>query len=182
MSEAVVSKRYAQALFQLGQERNIMDTLEQELLTVREVWATNKKFTTFLQHPKVTISKKKTVLSDVFQGFSKEVVHTLHLLADRHREEIIPEVIAHFITLVNESKGIAEAKVYSVRELSEEEKVQISSVFAQKLGKNQLKITNIIDPSILGGIKLRIGNRIYDGTVKGKLERMERKLVSANNR
>ncbi|GGC85960.1 ATP synthase subunit delta [Thalassobacillus devorans] len=182
MSESVVSRRYANALFQLGKERNKLEQFEEELRNIRAVWVTNKELLTFLKHPRVSIDKKKQTIATGFAGYSSEVLNTLMLLLDRHREDIIPDLIDHFIEKVNDAKGIAEAKVYSVRELSEDEKLQISNVFAKKIGKNTLKITNIIDRSILGGIKIRIGNRIYDGSISGKLERIERKLVSGNNR
>ncbi|SEA69475.1 F-type H+-transporting ATPase subunit delta [Thalassobacillus cyri] len=182
MSESVVSRRYANALFQLGKEKNQLDQIEEELRAIREVWATNKEMMTFLKHPRVSLDKKKQIIATGFAGYSSTVLNTLMLLLDRHREDIIPFMIDHFIVKVNDAKGIAEAKVYSVRELSEDEKLQISQVFAKKIGKNTLKVTNIIDRSILGGIKIRIGNRIYDGSISGKLERIERKLVSGNNR
>ncbi|WP_028784103.1 F0F1 ATP synthase subunit delta [Thalassobacillus devorans] len=180
MSDSVVSRRYANALFQLGKEKNQLDQFESELRNIREVWVTNKDLLTFLKHPRVSVEKKKEIVATSFAKFNTTVLNTMMLLLDRHREDIIPSMIEHFIEKVNDAKGIAEAKVYSVRELSEEEKLQISHVFAKKIGKNTLNITNIIDRSILGGIKIRIGNRIYDGSVSGKLERIERKLVSGN--
>ncbi|MBM7551762.1 F0F1 ATP synthase subunit delta [Thalassobacillus pellis] len=182
MSETVVSKRYAEALFQLGKEKDKLDQYEEELRAVREVWAANKSFVTFLKHPRISNDQKKDIIRTSMKNLSADIANTLMLLVDRHRLEIIPEMIDHFINKVNDAKGVAEAKVYSVRELTEEEKLQISHVFAKKIGKNTLKITNIVDRSILGGLKLRIGNRIYDGSVSGKLERIERKLVSPNKR
>lgn len=98
------------------------------------------------------------------------------ILIDRHREDYIAEMADHFIELANDERGIAEAKVYSVRPLTEAESEALSSVFASKVGKQSLRIENIVDSNLLGGIKLRIGNRIFDGSLRGKLERMERQL------
>ncbi|WP_181346775.1 F0F1 ATP synthase subunit delta [Thalassobacillus sp. CUG 92003] len=179
MSETIVAKRYADALFQLGDEHSQLDQFETELRTLRAVLQDNKKFVTFLKHPRISVDKKKQLISEAFQSFSPVIINTLKLLIDRHREEIFPELAEQFIARMNDAKGIAEADVYSVRELGEEEKKQVSTVFAQKLGKKTLLLNNIVDPSLLGGIKLRVGNRIYDGSVSGKLERIERKLVSA---
>lgn len=74
-------------------------------------------------------------------------------------------------------KGIADAKVYTVRPLTEAEKEALSVSFAAKVGKKSLRIDNIVDTNLLGGIKLRIGNRIFDGSLRGKLERLERQLL-----
>lgn len=180
MSDVVVAKRYAVALFELGQEKSMLENMEEELRTVREVFNSNNNLITFLKHPRLETTKKKQFLTEAFNGFSKEVMNTLNLLVDRHRETIIPAMIDHFINLTNEAQGIAEAEVFSVRELSDSELKAIQETFAAQLNKKSLRIHNTVDPTILGGIKLRIGNRIYDGSVSGKLERIERKLVSAN--
>ena len=96
---------------------------------------------------------------------------------DRGREGLIVQVADHFIELADSEKGIAEAIVTSVRPLTEEETKAISTTFAKKLGKKDLRIENKVDSNLLGGIKLRIGNRIYDGSLQGKLERLERQLL-----
>ncbi|WP_077623443.1 F0F1 ATP synthase subunit delta [Sediminibacillus massiliensis] len=179
MSEAIAAKRYADALFRLSEQKQATDQIEQQLRIVLEVFEGNKQLLPFLKHPKVSNDKKKQLIRETFHHFSKEVINTFLLLVDRHREELIPAIIGHYIDMENDAKGIAEAKVYTTRELSVEEKTQLSNVFAKKLNKSTLKIDNIVDPSIIGGVKLRIGNRIYDGTISGKLERIERNLVSA---
>ncbi|MRH43961.1 F0F1 ATP synthase subunit delta [Aquibacillus halophilus] len=180
MSKANVSKRYAEALFQLAQEKNKLDFLEPELLIVKEVFYNNKELNAFLKHPKVNSDKKKQLIDEAFKGFSSEVINTLKVLVDRNNEEAISSVVDHFIALVHDAKRIAEAKVYSIRELSDDEKKQLSDVFSKKLNLKTLTIDNHVDPTILGGIKLKIGNTIFDGTIKGKLERLERNIVSAN--
>ncbi|MCT2535092.1 F0F1 ATP synthase subunit delta [Aquibacillus koreensis] len=180
MSKANVAKRYAEALFQLGQEKSKLDAMEPELLIVKEVFENNKEFNAFLQHPRVSNEKKKQLIKEAFQGFSADVVNTLNLLVDRHSEYAVTSIIDHFVSLVQGAKGIAEAYVYSVRELTEDEKKQLSTTFAKKLNKHELIIVNIVDPTILGGVKIKIGNTIYDGSIKGKLDRLERKIVTAN--
>ena len=178
MSDTIVAKRYANALFQLAQEQSKLEQFELELKTVGAVLQNNASFYTFLKHPRITSDQKKQVISDSFKSISDELINTMKLLVDRHREETIPEFIHQFITMVNDKKGIADATVYSTRELSENEQQQISKTFAKKVSKKSLIITNIVDPSLLGGIRVRVGNRIFDGSVSGKLNRLERELVS----
>ena len=81
------------------------------------------------------------------------------------------------MALSNEAQGIAEAKVYSTRELTEEERTSISTVFAKNVGKQSLSIQNIVDPSIIGGLRVQIGNRIYDSSLSTKLDRLKRNLI-----
>lgn len=80
----------------------------------------------------------------------------------------------------NEASGVAEADVYSVRELSSEELAQVEKVFVKRLNLNTLRMNNIVDASLLGGIRVQIGNKIYDGTLATQLKRLEQNLTSAN--
>ncbi|WP_163580482.1 F0F1 ATP synthase subunit delta [Gracilibacillus saliphilus] len=180
MSKTNVAKRYAEALFQIGAEKETVDFLETELATVKEVFQTNQAFLQFLQHPKVEAEKKKQLLNEAFAGFSKEVLHTLSLLVDRHNESIVPDIVDHFITFANQAKGVKEATVFSVRALSDAEKEEIENVFTKKLNVKTLKINNHVDPSVIGGVKIKVGNTVYDGSVKGKLDRLERQIRRAN--
>ncbi|RDW20548.1 F0F1 ATP synthase subunit delta [Oceanobacillus chungangensis] len=180
MSETVVAKRYAEALFQLGIEKNNLDELVTEFTTVRDVFQDNKELNLFLLHPAVSSEKKKELIAGSFTNLQKDVVNTLKLLIDRHRTVIIPAIIDQFIQLVNNAKGIVEATVYSTRALSENEKRELELSFAKRLNKTAVTFDNKIDSSLIGGIKIRVGNTIYDGTISGKLKNIERKLMTAN--
>ncbi|SES11010.1 F-type H+-transporting ATPase subunit delta [Gracilibacillus ureilyticus] len=180
MSKANVAKRYAEALFQIGDEKQTLDFLETELLTVKEVFETNADFVKFLQHPNVDASKKKELLNEAFTGFSKDVLHTLSLLVDRHKVSVVPQIVDEFVAFANEAKGTKQATVLSVRPLTEPEKQELETTFTKKLNVKALKITNKVDPSVIGGMKIKIGNTVYDGTIKGKLDRLERKIARVN--
>jgi F-type H+-transporting ATPase subunit delta len=177
MSNSTVAKRYALALFQIASEKQVLAEVEQELRTVKEVVKNNPELTVFLKSPKLSNEKKKEVLNQAFGSASTYVRNTLMILVDRHREGQIAEVADEFINLANDAKGIAEAKVYSVQPLTAEQAEAISAAFAPQVGKQTLQIENIVDSNLLGGVKLRIGNRIFDGSLRGKLDRLERKLL-----
>jgi F-type H+-transporting ATPase subunit delta len=177
MSDIAVAKRYAAALFELAKEQNLLDQTVEELRAVKEVFSTNDELLAFLQHPKVTLEVKKDIINESFASVSTLVRNTLLLMTDRHRTGVISQMAVDFIELANEEKSVAEAQVYSVRPLTDDEREAVSAAFAARVGKRTLRIENIVDRSVLGGIKLRIGNRIYDGTVSGKLERLEKELL-----
>lgn len=177
MSNTIAAKRYANALFQLAKEENQIDRVEEEMRALKEVFKNNHELTSFLEHPKVDLDEKKTFIKKAFATVSPSVQNLLMLLVDRHREDIVGSMADEFLVLVNEYTGIVDAKVYSVRPLSNEEQEAVSKVFAQKIGKRALRIENIVDSNLIGGIKLRIGNHVFDGTVSGKLERLERQLL-----
>ncbi|WP_017756599.1 F0F1 ATP synthase subunit delta [Calidifontibacillus oryziterrae] len=179
MSRDAVAIRYAVALFELAKEQNQLDQLEEELKVVVKVVEENPSFLTILKQPKISKDSKKALVKEVFKDASTIVLNTILLLIDRKREDILLEVVEEYFLLANDERGIADAKVYSIRALTSDEEKALSEVFAKKVGKSQLRITNIVDNSLIGGVKLRIGNTIYDGSVKGKLERIERQLLAA---
>jgi F-type H+-transporting ATPase subunit delta len=174
----MVAKRYASALFQIAREQQILSQVEEELRVVKEVLQYNADLKAVLNSSKLTIEKKKEIVTNAFASINVFVLNTLLILIDRHRENEIIEVANQFIELANEASGVAEAEVYSVRALTDAEREALSTTFAAKIGKKSLKIENIVDSNLLGGIRLRIGNRIYDGSLRGKLDRLERKLLS----
>jgi F-type H+-transporting ATPase subunit delta len=178
MSSSMVAKRYATALFQIAKEQQILGQVEEELRVVKEVFTYNPNLKAVLNSSRLQNARKKELLKTAFGSVSAYVLNTLMILVDRHRVNEIPEVVDQFIALTNDELGIAEADVYSVRPLTDAEREALSSTFAAKVGKKSLRIENFVDSNLLGGVKLRIGNRIYDGTLSGKLVRLERKLLS----
>jgi F-type H+-transporting ATPase subunit delta len=174
----MVAKRYALALFQIAKETQALGVIEEELRVVKEVVQYNPELKNILNSSKLSIEAKKEIIKSSFATVNVNVLNTMLILIDRHREDQIVDVANEFLELANDEMGIAEAKVYSTRELTDAEREAISSVFAAKVGKKSLKIENIVDSNLLGGIRLRIGNRIYDGSLRGKLDRLERKLLS----
>lgn len=177
MMGSMVARRYALALFQLVKEQQLIDTVEEELRVVKEVFFVNEDLKAVLQSPKVSREKKKAILSTAFAAVNPLVLNTLMLLVDRHRENEIIDVANEFSELANEERGIESANVYSVRPLTDEERTALSVSFAKRIGKKSLQIENIVESDLLGGIKIRIGNRIFDGSLRGKLDRLERTLL-----
>ncbi|WHY66957.1 F0F1 ATP synthase subunit delta [Neobacillus sp. SuZ13] len=178
MSNSMVAKRYALALLNIAKETNSLGVIEEELRVVKEVVQYNPELKAILNSSKLSLVKKKEIIKTAFASVNVNVLNTLLILIDRHREDQIIDLADEFLELANEEMGVAEAEVYSTRALTDAEREAISSVFAAKIGKKSLKIENIVDSNLLGGIRLRIGNRIYDGSLRGKLDRLERKLLS----
>ena len=118
-------------------------------------------------------------MADSFKGANQLILNTLFLMLDKKRIDEVVNLVNEFISYANDAAGIADAKVYSTRLLTVDESQAISTAFAKKIGKTALRIENIIEPSLLGGIRLQIGNIIYDSSVSAKLERLERDLIGS---
>ncbi|MDQ0257196.1 F-type H+-transporting ATPase subunit delta [Evansella vedderi] len=176
-----VGYRYASALFEYAQENNVLDQLSQELEVVSQVLQDTNLLDEVFIHPKITSDEKKRIVTNSFKGkVSEAVLNLLYILIDKKREEVLPSIVRDFKNLSNEAKGIAEATVYSAKKLSDDEKQAIAQVFAAKAGKQQLLIENVVDKDIIGGLKVRIGDRVYDGSVAQKLERLQQRMMYGN--
>lgn len=178
MSQSVIAKRYAVALFEAAQEKQQTVSVQTDLKELQKVFAAEKQFDELLVSPKFSPEQKKELMGQLFNGANQLVLNTLYVLIDAGRIGEIDNLIEDFLELANEASGVADAKVYSTRLLSDEESSAISTAFAYKVGKQSLHIQNVIDPSLIGGIRLQIGNQIYDSSISAKLARLERQLIN----
>ncbi|MDN4605995.1 F0F1 ATP synthase subunit delta [Sporosarcina highlanderae] len=179
MSNSVVAKRYASALFELAQQHGQTATIQEELNELKKAFRDNKGLEQLLSSPRLSVAKKREMIADIFKGVNPIVMNTLFVLLDAKRMNEAQNVFDEFHQLANDAAGVAEAKVYSTRPLTELETNSISTAFAHKVGKQSLRIENIIDPSLIGGIRLQIGNQIYDSSLSAKLEKLQRKLIGS---
>lgn len=180
MSESVVAKRYADALFQLALEKDKADEFVSQLSVILDVFQENEKSIQFLSHPRVDEAEKMKFIDEVFQSADRAIINTLKVLIQRQRITNVTSILEHFIALYNEENKIAVATVHSVRELSDTEKADFEASFKKLINKNKIQIENIVDPSLIGGMRIRVGNTIYDGSISNKLERIRSNIVSAN--
>ncbi|WOV88003.1 F0F1 ATP synthase subunit delta [Sporosarcina oncorhynchi] len=179
MSQSVVAERYATAVFELAQQHGQTASIQEELNELKQAFRDNKGLNELLTSPKLSAAKKKDVIKTVFNGVNPIVMNTLFVLVDAKRLDEVQNVFEQFHKLANDAAGIADAKVYSTIPLTEMETNSISSTFAQKIGKQSLRIENIIDPSLIGGIRLQIGNQIYDSSLSAKLSKLKRNLIGS---
>lgn len=182
MSKLIAVKRYAEALFHLGREKDLLDQYEAELKIVRDVFIENPSLDKIFRNPNISSTKKKQFVDEIFHAFHIDIVNTLKILIERKRTEIITSLYDRFTELVNEAKGIAQAKVFSVRKLTKTEKESLQKQLAERLNKSSVQVQNMIDPSLIGGLKIQVGHTLYDGSVKNKLKRIEQKIIAASNR
>ncbi|MBP3952789.1 F0F1 ATP synthase subunit delta [Bacillus suaedae] len=179
MSNLTVANRYADALFQVAKEQKTLEQVNDELQLLKTVIESTPEFIQFLVHPKITLEKKRVFIQESFGGaLSEASLHTIYLLIERKRTDILVPLINKFKELSYEAQDKAEAIVYSVKPLEASEQAHIVKLFAKKAGKKHLEVKNVVDPELVGGIKIRIGDRIYDGSVKAQLDRMQRQLIA----
>lgn len=176
MSQTVIARRYAHALFDLAREKGELDRVKQELDVVVKTIEGLPELQEWFMTPAVNVERKKELVAEHFQGFSDWTKNFLFLLLDRDRQELISLIAQEYNKLADDAMGIQEAVVTSALPLSEQEKEQLAAVFEERIGK-KLRIVNVVDSDLLGGLIVQIGDRVYDGSLRTKLLRFRRKLT-----
>ncbi|WP_334072195.1 MULTISPECIES: F0F1 ATP synthase subunit delta [Paenibacillus] len=172
--EIVAAKRYAKALYEIAAQEGRTLEVENELKALTSSFKSGDEIERFIASPNISSETKWELISRAIEDkLSKPVVSLMKLLVERGRTELLPELLEGYIQISGEALGMANATVYTTYPLNEEEKQQVEAEFGQ-LVKKKIRIENVIDKDLLGGMKVRIGDTLYDGSLAGKLERLEK--------
>lgn len=176
---SIVANRYADALFATASEKGELERIEREITAVASVFRDNPELRKWLQHPKVTVEEKKSLFAKLFPDLSLLTRNLLHLLLERKRELEVEEIAAAYQRMVLERRGIVQAEVVSAVPLTEADEKELIVAFQKRIGKT-IQIKNRVDSDILGGVIVQIGDRLYDGSVKTKLERFQKSVAASH--
>ena len=174
---SVVGDRYAESLFDLAKEENKVTQYLDDIKLVGEVLDSDPQIVQFFNHVLIENDKKIQLLDQSFKGnVDQYVLNFLKLLVQSRRIRYIDDIVKSYIKLSNQYLGIEEGMIYTPYELTDQQIQDIEKAISQKENKKvTLKVS--IDPSLLGGIKFQIANRIYDGTIKNKVEMLKKELL-----
>ncbi|MBO3444041.1 F0F1 ATP synthase subunit delta [Clostridium sp. CCUG 7971] len=172
----VIAGRYAEALFQVGEETNSTTKLYEELNAVVDTLKSNQDFYGVLKSPLVGKGDKKELLEKVFEGqISSSLNNFLKIMADKDRVSAIEAIQKSFKELLNEKNNIIEGIAITAVSMSQEEIKQLEAKLSSKYNKN-VTLENKVDESTIGGVLVRLGNEEIDGTVKARLANMKNQL------
>ncbi|MBQ1793450.1 MAG: F0F1 ATP synthase subunit delta [Peptostreptococcaceae bacterium] len=172
----IVASRYAEALFQVGEETDSTDKLYGELKAVVDIVKENKDFSNILRSPLVSKEEKKDLITKVFEGkLSQNMINFLKILADKDRLALLADIEKDFKVLLNEKNNILEGIVITAVPMKEEEVKELQTKLSAKYNKTVV-LENEVDKSVLGGVLVRLGNEEIDGTVKNRLDKMKEQL------
>src|SRR5690554_3307120 len=165
MSEVlIIGKRYAKALFELTRDTAQLEQTEQQLKDVVSLFK-DAELASFYSHPTIAMTAKLETLTKALAGkVSDHVLQTIFVLLEQRRLDSLDALLAHYVKLSAEHRGQATAIVYTPLKLSDMESERIAQHFSKITGK-QIVIDHRINPELLGGIQVRIGDRLYDGSL-----------------
>lgn len=178
MLKGAIAHRYAQALFDIAAQDNL-DAIEAELQELTQLIEENAEVAHVLYHPHISLSEKKDLMNKIFAGqLSVTVRNFLNLLIDRRRQNYLPDIARDFSRLADGARNIVEAKVSSAIPLSEIQEQRLLGELARITGKN-VRMVKEVRPELIGGVMVQIGDRVMDGTVAFKLQRIRQSLSHA---
>tara|TARA_B110000977_G_C10960417_1_gene448313 strand:+ start:488 stop:1042 length:555 start_codon:yes stop_codon:yes gene_type:complete len=179
MKETRVALRYAKSLLSLAEERNILERVKEDMLTVASVCNENEDLIDMLKSPIVKADKKSAVLNQIFQ---KEVCELslsfINIVLEKRREAILGSIAESFMDLYNELKNIVKAKVVTAISINENIRNQVLAQLKLVTGGAQVIIEERVDESIIGGFVLRIGDLEFNASIANKLQQLKREFVS----
>ncbi len=178
----LVGQRYAKALIELALSNETLPGLADSVLTdlelVNNTVNNNLDLQHALSHPSYSPTQKKNLLTEIFMAQVQELtLRLLNLLIDRRRLDLLPAIESAYRNLLNERRNVVIAKLVSSEPLSDSNLADIKARLNEYLGKN-LNLETAIDPSLIAGFVLRIGDQVIDGSLKGRLNNIEKVLLS----
>ncbi len=177
---ASVASVYARAFADVVFDKHLdADRSVAELRTIAKLLAESIELRRVWENPAVPADQKRRLLDVIAQrdGISKQVRNLVAVLIDHHRMHFLEPIIRQLEKELDARRGFAEAEIISSRELSEAEKREFEAQIAKLTGK-KVRAQYSRDASLLGGAVLRVGSTIYDGSVKGQLERIKETISS----
>lgn len=172
-----LDRRYALALYEVGEENNKVDKYISDFEDIVKLIEANNDIQQIIKHPKMSTSVKKQMFSDIFKGkIDKELLSFLLLLVEKKRIHEVEGILNQLreISLEKNNKVIAEVK--TVIALTDDERKTLAEKLSKKYNKTII-LKEIIDKDIIGGVYVRVGDDVIDGTIKYKLESMKKVML-----
>ena len=169
----LVSKVYGDALFEESIEKQSVDTLFSEVKALLAIWRENPELAELLDNPKIVKEEKIGIMTNIFAGrVSDDLMGFLAVIVDKGRQKDIPAICTYFIDTVKEYKKIGVARVASAVELKSEQKAMIE----QRLLDTTQYVEFEMVYSLIGGLVIRIGDRVVDSSIKTQINELHRSL------
>jgi F-type H+-transporting ATPase subunit delta len=177
MAHDPINTGYARAWLELAQAEGAVGRVEEELFRLRELLKSNPDLVQFLKEPNVKREGKRQALTELFQGrVHPLVLNGLITVADQDRASRLPQIIEEFLAIAAASKQKVTGEVISAVKLDDATLKRLEAELARVTGKN-VGLLQRVDPAILGGAIIKVGEQIIDGSLRRKLDQLTEKLA-----
>lgn len=180
INKTMIAEKYSQAFFDLAKDQQLLEPLEEDLLYVREVLADHPELRSFLGNPVIEAGEKRGLIGKIFKdAIQKLTLQFLYVMINRRRESCIIEAIDGYVAKSREARNIQMVKVLAAAPLTEAEEEKLKNRLESLTGKT-IMLEIRLDPSLLGGMVIQIGDTYIDASVGRRLEELKKSLIQAN--
>ena len=173
-----IANVYARSLFEVAQEDGSLDEIREQLGEFADELSTNRDMQVFFFSPYFSSQEKKDGIAKVVEGANEHFVRFLELLAEKHRMPVIFRIRRRYDELWAEVNQLLEASVTSAVELDEKTVKGIGERIEEQTGR-RVELTSRVDPNVLGGLVIQVGNTVMDASVRSRLERLRKQVARA---
>jgi F-type H+-transporting ATPase subunit delta len=173
-----IAQVYARALFEVADERDALDEIREQLDAFSDAMHENRDLAVFFFSPYFSVDEKKDGLKRALQGANQEFHNFLEALIERHRMPAIFRVRTEFDSLWDEARKLLPVQIVSAIELDAETVQSLGDQIGRQVDR-KIELSSAVDPDILGGIVLRVGNLILDASIKNRLEQLRKQVAQA---
>jgi ATP synthase F1 delta subunit len=177
MAELTIGRTYGDALFQAACDVNKKELILGEATQVLEILKQESDLSAFIDTPVISVGQKKDVLKSIFEGrISTELLNFLYVMIDKGRTRHFERAIKVYKELLNEQEGVSYGKIFSVKLLSTD-RLEKFEAETEKLLKQNVKLENEIDASLIGGVKILIDGKVIDASIRKRLEDLNNTIM-----
>ena len=173
-----IAQVYARSLFEVAREHDKLDEIREQLGQFADAMAEERSLQVFFFSPEFSTDEKKEGLHQVVEGADETLVNFLELLLEKHRMPVIFRIRARYDELWERENRLLPVQVTSAVELDEEIVKRIGEEIGRQT-ERRVDLTSRVDPDILGGIVLRVGNSILDASIRHRLEQLRKRVARA---
>lgn len=171
-----VSSHYGLALYSLAIDENKVLSWQSEVKEISRIFKENTDFIMVLGSAFITLEEREKILKKTLVGVDEKITAFILVIMENNRTNLILEIFESFNSYCNEYRGISEGLLYSTLKLDQKVINQIEEKISE-MEKKKVELKNVIDPSLIGGVKVVINDHIYDGSIKHHLEMMKTDLL-----
>ena len=175
MARAASARRHAQAVFQLALERGELDLWRGDLERIATA-IKDPVLYPLLESPKIPFSKKARILSQRLEGVTPLAMNLAYLLVAKRRLGIAGDIVVEYQRLVDDHRGIAHAEVATAVPVDEAVKDELAQRLGHLVGR-EVVLSTSVDPSLIGGLVARVGDKLIDGSIRSRLLALRESLI-----
>jgi F-type H+-transporting ATPase subunit delta len=173
-----IAEVYSRALFEAAKDNDVVDRIHEELAQVDDALREDRELQLFFFSPYFNSEEKKDGVGRVFEGADERLLNFFRLLAERHRMPLLPRIRRQFDARWAEEHKLLPVSVTSAVELDESLVEDIGSRIQDQTGR-RVELSSNVDPEVLGGLVVRVGNMVLDASIRNRLEQLRKQVAKA---